>query len=772
MSEEQSELVGDVLRKLLSTVRASSALAAQDVKFYKSLDTDLSSSIDNGSKRILNLINELMQNVEEGDVDTVKYGKENIEHSWRDISDVLDSLFEKSDIAFDDYKSSKLNSNEKEKFSYLEDLTMTDPTHKSTGKRIQKPQLEFKVPIDNSENHPFRPLLTSKPNSIVPFEDVFNLVPGTENEPEHYKHPYETEILQQDYPESILKIAEPVPSKSWEENRPVWIDTVEKLNEMIESLKSSTEIAVDLEHHDYRTYYGLVCLMQISNREKDWIIDTLALRNDLEVLNVIFTDPAIIKVFHGAFMDIIWLQRDLGLYVVSLFDSYHASRLLGLPKHSLAYLLEKFANFKTSKKYQLADWRVRPLSDAMMSYARSDTHFLLYIFDQLKNVLIKEDKLKEVLFNSRNVARRRFEYTKYRPDKPNNLVVSPLNEKTEPWGSMMYQYNLPLNTKPVVVALYEWRDKLARRDDESTRYVMPNQLLVSLAASCPTDAPGVLASSNFISDYVRINAREISQIIKRALEEAKEEDIEAMKGIEQNRYFTEEDPNKKIDFNFVNRIENDFKVLLAKNFSLKETENNLLSMNSKLFHQNMLLNNLKSPWSIEYDNDKVIINSMVEISGRHSKVCEALQGSEKQEILIRQLLAEKVNGIKEEEDEDQEEKILKKESQEKIKEPLLQEDKTDPNEVIVLRSKNKNNNNSKNNSNSKQQDTEQNVFDYRDGKKILSDKPSSSYRDKNKDKNKKRSFDPYSKESEGPKPAKKVSRVNNNRNVSFVNKRR
>ena len=45
-----------------------------------------------------------------------------------------------------------------------------------------------------------------------------------------------------------------------------------------------------------RSYYGFVCLMQISTREEDWIVDTLALREELEELNEVFTDPSIIKV--------------------------------------------------------------------------------------------------------------------------------------------------------------------------------------------------------------------------------------------------------------------------------------------------------------------------------------------------------------------------------------------------------------------------------------------------------------------------------------------
>lgn len=58
-------------------------------------------------------------------------------------------------------------------------------------------------------------------------------------------------------------------------------------------------------------------------------------------------------------MDMIWLQRDLGLYVVGLFDTFHAARSLGYPKKSLAYLLKRFANFDAAKQYQMADWRIR-----------------------------------------------------------------------------------------------------------------------------------------------------------------------------------------------------------------------------------------------------------------------------------------------------------------------------------------------------------------------------------------------------------------------------
>ncbi len=39
---------------------------------------------------------------------------------------------------------------------------------------------------------------------------------------------------------------------------------------------------------------------------------------------------------------------------------------------------------QADKRWQLADWRVRPLSAEALHYARMDTHYLLYIYDCLK----------------------------------------------------------------------------------------------------------------------------------------------------------------------------------------------------------------------------------------------------------------------------------------------------------------------------------------------------------------------------------------------------
>lgn len=59
------------------------------------------------------------------------------------------------------------------------------------------------------------------------------------------------------------------------------MDTEAALDAMVGHLSVAKEVAVDLEHHQYRTFQGFTCLMQLSTREEDFVVDTLALRAHL-----------------------------------------------------------------------------------------------------------------------------------------------------------------------------------------------------------------------------------------------------------------------------------------------------------------------------------------------------------------------------------------------------------------------------------------------------------------------------------------------------------
>ena len=330
-----------------------------------------------------------------------------------------------------------------------------------------------------------------------------------------YNHPYATEIEQYRYPPTVYQSKPPIPYNPPGDYEAIFVDTEEGVQEMLKELKQAKEIAVDLEHHDTHSYIGLVSLMQISTRDKDWIVDPLKpWRENLQCLNEVFTDPGIIKVFHGATMDIRWLQRDLGLYVVGLFDTFHAASALNFPGKSLKYLLERFANFKAQKKYQMADWRIRPLPAELVDYARSDTHYLLYIYDELRNMLAEattpgENLTDAVLEGSKKEALQIYERPIY--DLEYGLGSGG-------WFKQVTQRSIKFDGPQLAVykAVHHWRDQKAREWDEGEQSILTMAQLYGLAEAMPTTVSALYNSLRPISKLVGTNSKELVSVIAKA----------------------------------------------------------------------------------------------------------------------------------------------------------------------------------------------------------------------------------------------------------------
>ena len=75
-----------------------------------------------------------------------------------------------------------------------------------------------------------------------------------------------------------------------------WVSTEAQLMELKAKLCAASEFAVDLEAHSYHSYRGFVCLMQISTRDADYLVDAIELRGSLSILNEAFTNPRITTV--------------------------------------------------------------------------------------------------------------------------------------------------------------------------------------------------------------------------------------------------------------------------------------------------------------------------------------------------------------------------------------------------------------------------------------------------------------------------------------------
>ncbi|KNZ78491.1 Exosome complex exonuclease rrp6 [Termitomyces sp. J132] len=540
----------------LKTTKTGLALP-NDVAFYRSMDSEFAKELDNFSSRVLSLANKVITFVATADTTSsrakVKAKLENQDDiNGESLESLLFGLFIlQQDICLDEFsgrmKAPAITLNPVPQVTkVMKTVTLRghlDPVIQHAS-HILKPQLSFRRKVENNDL-PWYPSLSHKYNAQVPLGYEFHDSDADPASP-IATHPYRYEIVHLRYPERIFEPVVPLPPKDFSDTPFTWVSTSDGLQAMLAKLRQASEIAVDLEHHDYRSYAGFVCLMQISTRDEDYIIDTLALREELVELNEIFTEQSIVKVFHGAESDIVWLQQDFNIYVVNLFDTFHASKSLDFPRHGLANLLEMYCDFIPDKRYQLADWRIRPLPKEMLEYARSDTHFLLYIYDNLRNALLDraqsraqsraesrspsgspprasttEDTsrvlIKQVLAKSMETSLRTYEKEVY--DAEGGTGSNGWDTLARKWnkGALLAggpDVGVSALQRAVYQAVHKWREMVARMDDESTRYVLANHFLFQLAEQPPADMAALLGVFRSVPPVIRKYAKELLEVIR------------------------------------------------------------------------------------------------------------------------------------------------------------------------------------------------------------------------------------------------------------------
>jgi ribonuclease D len=250
---------------------------------------------------------------------------------------------------------------------------------------------------------------------------------------------------------------------------PIWVDKPASFRAMLAHLRGEPALAVDTESNSLYVYHERVCLIQISVPGTDYLVDSLAL-DDLYGLGPLLADPAVLKVFHGAEYDLSVLHRDFRFVVAHLFDTMWASRILGWPAHGLAALLKAHFGVTLNKKYQRANWGLRPLPPAQLDYARLDTHYLL----PLHEIQVRELETSERWPQ----ARHRF----------NQLVQTRWEPKAfdrDGFWRLSGVRDLDDAGRGVLRELYLFRDERARAENRPPFKVLTNKVLLALSEERP-----------------------------------------------------------------------------------------------------------------------------------------------------------------------------------------------------------------------------------------------------------------------------------------------
>ncbi|KAJ2864499.1 exosome nuclease subunit [Coemansia aciculifera] len=593
---------------LVKATKAAGRLG-DDIAYHRTLDESVDTRLEQASQRTLSMANHLWMTSRADSSLPITAADDiaiNTEGQWTSgpqfsaVIDAVDTLLERIDVGLDELAKNSAhqlrNSVGAQSAAVVTSVAGRD-VRVVHAQNMPRPQLQFRDAIDNSPNTPFVWRIRTKPHARVPLDYGLPSAavagstlgqhlqtlgisrPGTpggsgagtprRNKPSPelsaaqlsealagtvaaLPHPYEYEIKHYEAPPRLFAEAEAQAPRDWDTTPFTFVDTPAALAAMLTHLVGTTEIAIDLEHHNFRSFQGFTCLIQLSSRTQDFVIDALALRDSLHQLNAVTADPQIIKVFHGAESDIVWLQRDFGVYVVGLFDTYHASHVLNMPHHSLAHLLHVFCAYDTDKRYQLADWRIRPVPAEMMRYARADTHFLLHIFDRMRNDLVQRgarlvgedvatpgtphfgqlaggiDRVQSAAQPMQVVLQRSAQtaltvYVKDSYDADTGMGPGG-------WAQLLRKWRQPLTPAQfsVLRALHAWRDACARDEDESTRYVLPNHMLFALATKSPADVPALLAACHPTPPPVRMHAADLVALIARARSAAESRIPEAL----------------------------------------------------------------------------------------------------------------------------------------------------------------------------------------------------------------------------------------------------
>jgi ribonuclease D len=254
---------------------------------------------------------------------------------------------------------------------------------------------------------------------------------------------------------------------------PVLVQDVPGLARLLDALQHEPSVALDTESNSFHVYRERVCLLQLSTREQDWVIDPLAV--DVRPLGALLGDGRE-TILHGADYDVRCLRREYGWRLPRLFDTMIAARRLGRTGLGLSALVEARFGVKLSKTNQRSDWGRRPLSPDQLAYAALDTHYLLPVADELRGELVKQGLIDQTEAEFQRIA----------AVEPKERVFD-----VEGWRRLKGARELDPAGRAVLRALWIAREARASEVDRPPFKVLAEATMVELARRRPVTPEAV-----------------------------------------------------------------------------------------------------------------------------------------------------------------------------------------------------------------------------------------------------------------------------------------
>lgn len=154
--------------------------------------------------------------------------------------------------------------------------------------------------------------------------------------------------------------------------------------EFCNEISAAEFVAVDTEFVREKTYWPILCLVQIATPDRAVAIDPLANGIDLQPVYDLMANTSVLKVFHSASQDMQVMFNATGRMTEPVFDTQIAAMVSGYgDQPAYATLVEKIVGVTIDKRSQMTDWSLRPLTDHQVEYAIGDVTHLIKVYNRL-----------------------------------------------------------------------------------------------------------------------------------------------------------------------------------------------------------------------------------------------------------------------------------------------------------------------------------------------------------------------------------------------------
>ena len=233
-------------------------------------------------------------------------------------------------------------------------------------------------------------------------------------------------------------------------------------------------IAVDTEFMRERTYYPILCLIQVADAKQAVAIDPLAPGLDLSPFFELLFRSDILKVFHAGRQDLEIFNHLTGNLPTPIFDTQLAAMVCGFGEAaSYESLVKGILKKSIDKTSRFSDWSSRPLRKEQLTYALADVIHLRPLYRWFMKALNKNQ---------------RYEWL----DKEMVTLLTPQTYTPDPsvlWKRIKSRQVQSLNPQSLglLKKLSMWREEMAIAKNLPRRHVIKDDLLVELAILKPTE---------------------------------------------------------------------------------------------------------------------------------------------------------------------------------------------------------------------------------------------------------------------------------------------